>query len=152
MEVSNPLLFGVFTNLFVVGWLFLTVALFLSGGSNLRKYLLLLGGRVIPIILLASFVVGWILTRGMPGDITTFDGVITSFSVPEKVLNAWFEVLGLALLVARWIVDDSSVTNTPKLIVLVSLVGTFIAAAIGLLFYLLMRSIWSKVFDSTDTL
>lgn len=150
MEVSNPLLFGVFTNLFVVGWLSLAIALFLSGDSTPRRYLLLLGGRIVPIILLASFVVGWLMTRGMPGDIVSFDGVMTTFSIPEKVLIAWFEVLGLALLVARWVVDDSSVTNTPKIVVLVSLVGTFVAAAIGLLIYLLMKSVWRKVFASAD--
>jgi len=70
---------------------------------------------------------------------------LLSYSVPEKVLFAWFEVLGLALLVARWIVEDSSENDSPKLTLAIGLIGTFIAAAIGLVVYLVLSRTWAKL-------
>ena len=142
LVVGNDVLFGVFTNLFILGWLFVSIASFLGEASQLRRYFLLIGGRIIPLILLMSFVVGWALTRGLPGDITSLEGVLVGFSVPEKVLLAWFEILGLALLVARWMVEDSAAGQVPKVILLLGLAGTFVAAAIGLVGYLLLSRCW----------
>ena len=136
--LDNDLLFGSFTNLFILGWLALFVASFLSVANTLRRYLLLIGGRIIPLVLLVMFVSGWLITRGLPGDILSFEGLLLTNSVPEKVLAAWFEILGLALLVGRWIVDDSVAHGSPKAILAIGLMGTFLAAAIGLIVYLVL--------------
>ena len=141
---NNELLFGAFTNLFILGWLALLVGAFLKEESAARRYLLLIGGRVIPFILLGAFVLGWALTRGLPGDIVSFEGVLLTNTIPEKVLSAWFEILGLALLVCRWMVDDSSVHRSPKLILVIGLVGAFVAAAIGLVLYLVLARFWVR--------
>ena len=92
-----------------------------------------------PLILLTSFVVGWVLTQGLPGELTSFDGVLLGFSTPEKVLNAWIEVLGLALLVGRWMIDDGVEKGLPRILVLIALVASFLAAALGLILYLGLR-------------
>ena len=137
------LLFGSFTNLFVLGWLCLFVAVFIRETSPVRKHLLMVGGRIIPLMLLSMFVVGWMLTRGLPGDITSFDGVLLGFSVPEKVMLAWFEILGFALIVGRWIIEDGLKTGAAKPIVAVSLIGAFFAVAIGLVVYLVMTRVFA---------
>ena len=136
MTLDLDLAFGSFTNLFILGWLAIAAATMLGEATRARRILLLVGGRIVPIALLLAFTIGWMLTRHLPGDITSLDGVLMGFGVPEKVLNAWFETLGLALLVARWIVDDATVRRLPALIVIPTLVATFVAAAIGLLAYL----------------
>ncbi len=143
--LDNHLLFGAFTNLFIAGWLALFVAALLGRTARVRKPLLLLGGRIIPLVLLAAFTLGWVATRGLPGDIFSFQGVLLTNSVPEKVLAAWFEVLGLALLVGRWMVDDSTTHEDPKALLAIGLVGTFVAAAIGLLVYLGLSRAWRRV-------
>ncbi|MBO6566380.1 MAG: DUF4281 domain-containing protein [Pseudomonadales bacterium] len=141
---DNELLFGSFTNLFVLGWLALLIGSFLNKESVARRYSLLIGGRVIPFVLLSAFVLGWALSRGLPGSIVSFEGVLLTNTVPEKVLAAWFEILGLALLVSRWMIDDSSAQNSPKLILVIGLVGAFVAAAIGLILYLALAHSWKK--------
>lgn len=145
LPFDNALLFGSFTNLFILGWLALLVGSFLGDANAVRKYLLLIGGRVIPLILLSVFVLGWALSRGLPGDILSFEGVLLTNTVPEKVLSAWFEVLGLALLVCRWMVDDSRAYNSPKWILVIGLIGAFVAAAIGLLVYLALSRSWTRL-------
>jgi len=143
--INNEILFGSLTNLFIGGWLAIFVAAFLGKTNNARKHLLLVGGRIIPLFLLLAFILGWLSTRDLPGSITSYEGVLLSYSVPEKVLFAWFEVLGLALLVARWIVEDSSENDSPKLALAIGLIGTFIAAAIGLVVYLVLSRTWAKL-------
>ena len=96
-------------------------------------------------MLLTAFVLGWALTRALPGDIMSFEGVLLTNTVPEKVLSAWVEILGLALLVSRWVVDDSLASHSPKLILVIDLIGAFIAAAIGLLVYLALARSWTRL-------
>ena len=140
--INNDLLFGAFTNAFVLGWCGLAAAAFLSPASRPRRVLLTVAGRILPLFVLGAFVVGWVLSRGLPGDIFTFAGVLEGFSVPEKVLIAWIEILGLALLVCRWMIDDAAAMDVPSLILLTGLLGAFFAAAIGLVCYLAMSRAW----------
>ena len=99
----------------------------------------LFGGRLIPLILLLAFTIGYFFTRDQPGGITSFSAVLTTYSVPDKVLSSWFELLALALLACRWIVDDALVSGIPRVLVTVSIVLGFLAAAFGLLCYVLIR-------------
>ena len=149
--VDNELLFGAFTNLFVLGWLAVFAAALLNHGYRVRGVLLFLGGRLIPIVLLGVFAVGWGMTRGLPGDITSWEGVLLGNSVPEKVLFAWFEILGLALLVARWMVDDATTRGVPRVVLVAGLIGSFVAAAIGLLAYLLLSGVWRYLMGDPAT-
>lgn len=109
-----------------------------------NRWLLRLGGRAIPVALLVVFAAGYMLSRGQPGGITSFDAVLITYSVPDKVLFAWAELLGLALLACRWVVDDSARIGVPKPFVIISLVLGLIAAAFGLLFYGVVRLIHSR--------
>ena len=141
---DHNIIFGSLTNLFLLGWLSLLVACFLKADSKLRHGLLIAGGRVIPLTLLLYFVIGYFFTRHLPGGMTTFDAVLTSFSVPEKVLLAWFEVIGLALLIGRWIIDDAQENQIHMVVVIVCLVGALFAAALGLVMYLPTRYVLTR--------
>lgn len=132
------------TNTFILGWLFLLIGLWFGAGTASRRWLLGLGGRVIPLTLLVVFTVGYMQSLDHPGGITSFGAVLISYSVPDKVLFAWAELLGLALLASRWVVDDSSRVGVPKLLATISLVLGFLAAAFGLLFYGLVRLVYSR--------
>ncbi len=136
--LDHEIVFGSFTNLFILGWLMLLAASYMKETTRLRRTLLIVGSRIIPLVLFAVFTIGWALTRGLPGDITSLAGVLTSYTVPEKVLIAWFEILGLALLVCRWMIDDAAAEGFPKLLLTFSLVVAFIAAAIGVIVYLIL--------------
>lgn len=141
MDLS--LVFGSLTNLFVLGWLMLVAGALLGTHSRARARLLFLGGRAIPLLLLAAFCIGWAATRHLPGDIYSFEGVLAAFSVPQKALNAWVEVLGLALLASRWLIDDSTARVMPRPLLLPALVACFFAAALGLVTYLLILGGWN---------
>ena len=108
-EIDLAIAYGSLTNLFMIGWLLLAIGLFLREDSNWRGRLLLAGGRVIPLFILTVFVVGYLATRHLPGSVAAFEGVLLGFSIPEKVLLAWIEVIGLALLIGRWTIDRSAV-------------------------------------------
>ena len=144
MSLSDiEMIFGAFTNLFVLGWACLFISVFTRTSSRLRHCLLMIGGRIVPLALLSMFVVGWLLTRDLPGDITTLNGVLLGFTVPEKVILAWFEILGLALIVGHWMIVDGIDLGVPKPVVAISLVGAFFAVAIGLIAYLVMTRAFS---------
>ena len=139
MIFADSVWFGSLTNLFLLGWLMLAVACLLPQGSTSRRYLLTAGGRVVPVLLLVVFVVGYAMTRHLPGSVTSLEGVLTTLSVPEKAALAWYEAIGLALLVARWIIDDASTLAVNRFLVLVCLVGALFASAIGIVVYLPIR-------------
>jgi len=93
----------------------------------------------VPLVLFVAFAVGYLGALDQPGGITSFAAVMTTNSVPDKVLSAWFELLGLALLVCRWIIDDCGKVGVTKPLVSGALILGFLAAAFGLLFYFVVR-------------
>ena len=128
----------------MLGWFFLLAGLWCAEGSQFRRWLLLLGGRVVPAILIAAFTIGYMYSRDQPGGIASFSAVLTTYSVPDKVLSSWFELLALALLACRWVVDDSATVKVPRPLVTLSIVLGFLAAALGLLAYALVRMFYSQ--------
>jgi len=141
---NHDLSFGVLTNAFILGWVLLLIGLWCGEGTAYRRWILALGGRVIPISLLVFFVIGYVLSRDQPGGITSFALVLTTYSVPDKVLSAWAELLGLALFVCRWVVDDSARLGVPKFLAAFSIVLGLLAAAFGLLFYIVVRLVYLR--------
>lgn len=106
--------------------------------------MLFIGGRGVPAILIAAFIIGFFYSRDQPGGITSFSAVLTTYSVPDKVLSSWFELLALALLACRWVVDDSVAVQVPKPIVTISIALGFLAAALGLFAYALVRGLYLR--------
>ncbi len=135
--MDNEFIFSAVSNTFVLGWLSLLIGSALAYGSKARRWLLWLGGRFLPILLLVAFIAGVIATRSMEpkGDIFTYDGVITMLSIPERILNIWTELLAYMLFVARWIVDDLEKRLIPKGFSMFCVVASFISGVVGILAY-----------------
>jgi len=137
--IDHDLSFGILTNLFLLGWCLLLVGLWCGVNKAPRRWLLIIGGRAIPIVLCLAFAIGYVGSRDQPGGITSFAAVLTTYSMPDKVLSAWFELLRLSLFACRWIVDDAAKLGLPRFLAALALVLGFVATAFGLLFYSLAR-------------
>lgn len=135
--MSNEALFSATGNAFLVAWLALFVAVFLSENTQWRAGLLYFGGRVIPIALLVVFLAGLLLHRDLEprGNLFTYEGMLLLFAVPERVLNLWVEVLAYALLVCRWMIDHATKSQVNKVALLTGLLVAFISGGMGILVY-----------------
>lgn len=136
----NAFIFSLSSNCFVLAWLMLFIALFIPGHSRWRAYVLWLGGRLIPVGLLVVFFIGLISASDLEpkGNMFTFDGVVTLFSVPERLLNVWIEVMAYALLIGRWIIDDGLRRQLSRWAILPCHLVMFISGGLGLLLYLMV--------------
>ncbi|MFL0799635.1 MAG: DUF4281 domain-containing protein [Agarilytica sp.] len=141
--MDNVFIFNTVSNTFILGWLSLLIGSFLAYESPNRRRLLFIGGRLIPLVLLAAFLSGVALTRSIEpkGHIFSYDGVITMLSVPERVLNLWTEILAYMLFVARWIVDDLQKRHIPKGFSVFCVIATFLSGALGILAYFISTAL-----------
>lgn len=123
-----------------IGWAVMAVALFLSRHNNWHKGLMFVAGRLIPIALVVWFVGAGVAASTVEprGDMFTLDGIIARFSVPDRLLVLWIEVLAYDLLLGRWIADDALARGWSPLVILPFLPLTFIRGPLGLLVYLLL--------------
>lgn len=144
--MNNTLIFSISSNSFVIGWLALLVAIYFPTASSLRRRLLFWGGRVIPIALLCAFLIGVVASRAIEpkGNMFSFEGIVTLFSVPERLLNVWMEVMAYSLLVGRWIIDDATQRCISRWWVLPCHLVLFISGGLGLLAYLLVLAVYVK--------
>ncbi len=135
--MSNEFIFSAVSNTFVLGWLSLLIGCFLAYGSNARRWLLWLGGRFLPLLLLVAFITGVVVTRSIEpkGNMFTYDGIVTMLSIPERILNLWTEILAYMLFVARWIVDDLEKRQIAKGFSVFCVVAAFLSGALGILAY-----------------
>jgi hypothetical protein len=137
MESSQ--VFTVATNGFALCWVGLFIAHFLPEASRARAGLLLLGGILAPTALFLLFTVGVVNASGLEpaGSMTSFEGIVALFSVPERLLNVWVEILGFILLATCWIIEDARRRGINRLVVVPCLLVSFLSGAWGLLGYLL---------------
>lgn len=142
--MENEVRFALATNGFVLMWLCVVVAGLLPTASRLGAGLLVLGGRVAPVVLFLAFSWGVVDAGALQpqGSLTSFAGIVAKFSVPERLLNVWLEILAFILLAAHWMVVDARGRGLSRLVLLPCLVVTFISAAWGLLLYLLVLGVW----------
>ncbi len=145
--MTNDLIYSLTTNTFVLSWLLLSAAIFLSKASISRTRLLWVGGRLIPVALLISFLAGFIASKDIEpnGSLFSYTGILIKFSVPERLLNIWIEVLAYALLVGRWIIDDAASRGISKIYVLICMIVVFISGGLGLLSYLCVLTVRKAV-------
>ena len=133
--------FAFASNLAVLGWLLLVASLFVP--TAWRARLRLLGGRVVPVLLAAGYVVAlvvwWPDARGQ-GGFGSLAEVATLFSVPGLLLAGWVHYLAFDLLVGRWEIDDSGVGGLAAWWLVPCLILTFLFGPAGWLLYLLART------------
>ena len=135
--ISNQALFSATGNAFMLAWLALFVAAISGPQWRWRKWLLLFGGRVVPIGLLVVFLIGVLWHRDIEpaGSLFTFTGMVMMFSVPERLMNIWIEVLAYALLACHWIIGDAAKRGIHTILLLGTLMIAFISGGIGILVY-----------------
>ena len=66
------------------------------------------------------------------------------FSNEAFLLIFWLHFLSISLFVGNWIVNDSRIYLVPKFLVILSLIITYFTGPIGLVFYWLIRIVYSK--------
>lgn len=84
---------------------------------------------------------------GAEGSFTSLAGVAQFFADPKVVLAGWIHYLVFDLFVGCWEVRDSRRHGIPHLLVVPSLILTFLLGPIGLLAYLLTRLIRTRSLD-----
>lgn len=103
------------------------------------------GTVILPVLLGAAYT--WFYVQGLlspaaadaePG---LMAGVLAGFSKPDVLLAAWLHYLAFDFLVGAWIVEDASALGVQHILVAPCLALTFVAGPVGLLAYLLLRSL-----------
>lgn len=128
----------------IVAWAALGLAV-LAPPCRVRASLLAVGGRIIPVGLCLLYayllVTHWGSAPG--GGFSSLAAVLALFAVPGKMLGGWVHFLAFDLLVGRWVADDALASGRSRLLLLVALPATFMFGPLGLLLYLLARSVRS---------
>jgi len=130
----------------MVGWI---VLLIISPfWSSFDKFLIGI------IITLLAIVYAWLIFQVFtPGDFEKFsslNGVMELFTDKTAVTAGWIHYLAIDLLTGIWIKKNAQKYNIHHLIVLPCLLVTFMLAPIGLLLYLLVRSIKTKQYFAAN--
>ncbi len=134
MTINAQWLFDVATPFSLLGWLLLLVAYFWAG----KREGLVLSAQVVGVILCAVFSVGLFYTWNMEprGDLFSFEGIVTKFSISERLVFNWIEILAYDLLIGTWMVMDAVRRQLPIYWVLLSLLVLWMFGPLGLCFYL----------------
>lgn len=127
-------IFSFATTLALVGW----VSLLLLPRNKRAQ---LTAGILLPLMLSAIYL-GLILLhfRGAQGGFGSLADVATLFQKPELLLAGWIHYLAFDLFIGGWEIRDSQQNGIPHLLMIPSLVMTFMLGPIGLLFYFAIRS------------
>ena len=72
------------------------------------------------------------------------------FSNEAFLLIFWLHFLSISLFVGNWIVNDSRIYLVPKFLVILSLIITYFTGPVGLVFYWLIRIVYSKKINYFD--
>ena len=117
-----------------VGWLLMIL-------MPRNRIAMLTGGIVIPLLLSVDYLVLIALYfRGAEGGFGSLADVATLFQKRELLLAGWIHYLAFDLFIGGWEIRDSQRLGIPHLLVIPSLVMTFMLGPIGLLFYFAIRT------------
>ncbi|PKF61581.1 DUF4281 domain-containing protein [Psychromonas sp. psych-6C06] len=120
------------------------------GSININKksidWLLLIGGRIVPIALSILYVVLLIIFWGSSpdGGFSSLESVAILFESEGNLATGWIHFLALDLLVGRWMIDDINRTNKAKWRLIPCLPLTFFYGPAGLLLHLLLNAIVNR--------
>ena len=101
-----------------------------------------------------AIVYAWLIFQVFtPGDFEKFsslNGVLELFTDKTAVTAGWIHYLAIDLLTGIWIKKNAQKYNIHHFIVVPCLLVTFMLAPIGLLLYLLVRSIKTKQYFAAN--
>jgi hypothetical protein len=134
--VTPERIFSICNSIALLGWVLLIVL------GRRRWVTNLITGFAIPVIL-AIVYTGLIAEHWRDpggGSFSTLAGVALLFSNPWKLLAGWVHYLAFDLFTGTWEVRDATDKGVPHLLVIPSLVLTFLFGPIGLLLYIITRT------------
>lgn len=130
----------------ISGWALLAAGLLLP--RRWSAPLLLLGGRVIPVLLSAAYAACmWRWWGQSDGGFASLDALAQLFDARGLLLAGWIHYLAFDLLVGRWQVDQTLAADAPVLVralVLPCLAATLMFGPVGLLLFLLLSMVARK--------
>ena len=101
----------------------------------------LVAGVVVPLLLSLGYLVLIALNlQGAEGGFGSLGDVAALFQKPELLLAGWIHYLAFDLFIGGWEIRDSQRHGIPHLLMIPSLLMTFMLGPIGLLFYFAVRS------------
>ena len=132
----NETLFSASSLLALLAWLGLSLATLLPA-NTIRDRLLLVTGRIVPIILCLLYSILLVINLSDPsgGGFDSLSSVVKLFASPDNVLSGWVHFLAFDLLVGRWIIDDTLAERRYRWPLLLVLPATFLFGPFGLLLY-----------------
>jgi heme A synthase len=138
--MSPDTIFQICSTIAMIGWLLLIIASpFLQG---IDKFLISV------IITLFCIVYAWLIVQSFaPADMKNFgslDGVMLLFQNKTLVTAGWVHYLAFDLLTGIWIKKNSEKYGISHWIIIPCLFLTFMLGPVGLLLYLLIRTIKAK--------
>ena len=144
--MSPDSIFQTCSTIAMTGWL---VLLIISPfWSSFDKFLISI------IITLFAIVYAWLIFQVFsPGDFEKFgslNGVMELFTDKTAVTAGWVHYLAFDLFTGIWIKKNAQKYNIHHLILIPCLLLTFMLGPIGLLLYLLIRSIKTKQYFATN--
>lgn len=150
--MTPDLVFQLASSTAVLAWLLLTVGVLVRPGTSQRT-LLLVGGRVAPVLLcvvyLALLVTYWGSSPG--GSFGSLEGVARLFSSRGKLLGGWVHYLAFDLFVGRWMIDDVLTSKQSRWFLLPSLPLTFLYGPAGLALHFALRILSSRTPNARAT-
>jgi hypothetical protein len=121
----------------LVGWL----ALFFA---PVRRSVLIATARLTSVLLAVAYTLLF-LTRGEGASVLatnyTLDGIGVFFADPALRLLGWVHYLAFDLWVGTWEVEEANRIGLPHILLLLSLVLTFLLGPVGLLSFVLFRAL-----------
>ena len=142
----NPdLFFNMANGLATLGWALL---LFTPHWHVTRK---LLYSLLLPAILCLAYLVGMLIYPADGGmDFSSLSSVTSMFAQPGVVLIGWIHYLAFDLMVGLWISSNARQHGIRHVYLILPLILTFMLGPIGLLTYLLLRSILLRSLDTSN--
>lgn len=138
--MTPEVIFQVCSGLAILGWL---VLIFISP-VWFQSDKLLIG----IVIMLLCIVYAWLIFShfnfGDTGKFGSLEGVMSLFTNPALVTAGWVHYLAFDLMTGIWIKRNSLKYGIPHLLVIPCLLLTFMLGPVGLLLYLLIRSLKTK--------
>ena len=119
------------TNFFVQS---VIIPILLASGYAYLSYNIYLDGNILS---------GFELYRGL-------DGLYAMFANESLLLIFWLHFLAISLFAGAWIVRDSRKFFIPKIVIIPSLILTYFAGPVGLVFYWFIRIFFAKKISFND--
>jgi hypothetical protein len=124
----------------LAGWLVLLASPFAPRWADR------IGGYAIPFLLSAGYTtLILVYFGGAEGGFGSLDGVVALFGQPEAVLIGWIHFLAFDLFIGGWEVRTARAERIPFLLVVPCLVFTFLLGPIGLLLFLILRAVRTRL-------